>query len=59
MTRQFVACDDGVKLLEHKINTLEINTEAIIDASREVDVEVNTETIKYVDVLSPKCRTKS
>jgi hypothetical protein len=48
MTHQSAACDDGVTLLEHKINTVQINTEALTDASTEVDVEVKTEKTKYV-----------
>jgi hypothetical protein len=42
------ACDDGVNLLEHKLNAIEINTETVTDASKEVGLEVNTEKTKYM-----------
>jgi hypothetical protein len=32
---------------------------ALIDASKEIDLEVNTEKTKYVDVPSPECKEKS
>jgi hypothetical protein len=43
----------------HSINTIKKNTEALLEASREVGLEVNTEKTKYMVVLSPNCRTKS
>jgi hypothetical protein len=37
-----------VNLLGDNINTLKRNTEALIDAKKEVGLEVNTEKAKYI-----------
>jgi hypothetical protein len=52
---------DYVNLLGDNIDTTKKNTETLVDASKEVGLEVNTEKTKYmyVDILSPECRTKS
>jgi hypothetical protein len=44
--RQLLACDD-VNLLGYSIDTIK-NTEALIDTSKEVGVEVNTARSKYM-----------
>jgi hypothetical protein len=38
-------------------NTIKKNTEALLEASRETGLEVNTERTKYIVVSLPKCRT--
>jgi hypothetical protein len=42
-THQLLVCADDVNLLEHDIDTTKKNTESVIDASKEVGLEVNTE----------------
>jgi hypothetical protein len=44
---------DDVNLLDDIIDTIEKNTQSLIDASKEVGLEVNTEKTKYM-VLSPR-----
>jgi hypothetical protein len=39
---------DDVNLLHDNIDTLKKNTQTLIDASKEVGQEVNTEKIKYM-----------
>jgi hypothetical protein len=45
--------------LGQNINTIKKNTEALLDASRELDLEVNIDKTKYACVPSAKCRSKS
>jgi hypothetical protein len=59
---------DDVNLLGDKIDTIKKNMETLIDASKEVGLEVNTKKTKYnmlyiciyvcVAVSSPECRAK-
>jgi hypothetical protein len=47
-------------VLGENINTVKKDTEALLEASREVSLEVNTEKTKYMVMsLPPKCRTAS
>jgi hypothetical protein len=39
---------DDVNLVENNIDTINKNTETLIDASKEVGLEVNTEKTKYM-----------
>jgi hypothetical protein len=50
-----------VNLLGNNTDTIKKNTEALIDASKVVGLEVNAEKIKYIYVAfsSPECRAKS
>jgi hypothetical protein len=50
-THQLLAYDNDVNLLEDNIDTINKTTETAIDASKEVDTEVNIEKSKYILVL--------
>jgi hypothetical protein len=47
-THQLLAYADDVNLLEDSIDTIKKNTETLIDASKEVGLEINVEKIKYM-----------
>jgi hypothetical protein len=57
-THQFLVCADDVNLLGDNIDTINKNTETLIDASKDVGLEVNVEKIKYMLVPHDKCRPK-
>jgi hypothetical protein len=48
MMHQLLVCADDINLLGDNIDTTEKNTETLIDASKEDDLEVSAENIKYV-----------
>jgi hypothetical protein len=47
-THQFLAYADDVNLLEDNVDTIEKDTETLIDANKEVDLEINIEKTKYM-----------
>jgi hypothetical protein len=47
-THQLLAYADDVNLLGDNIDTIEKNTETLIDASKEVGLEINVEKTKYM-----------
>jgi hypothetical protein len=47
-THQLLAYADDVNLLGDNIDTLKKNTETLIDASKEVGLEINVEKTKYM-----------
>jgi hypothetical protein len=47
-THQLLAYADDVNLLGDNIDTINKNTETLIDASKEVGLEVNIEKTKYM-----------
>jgi hypothetical protein len=47
-THQLLLYADDMNLLGDDINTIQINTKTLIDASKEVGVEVNSEKTKYI-----------
>jgi hypothetical protein len=47
-THQLLAYDDDVNLLGDNIDTTEKSTETLIDASKEVGLEINVEKTKHI-----------
>jgi hypothetical protein len=47
-THQLLVYADNVNLLGDNINIIKENTQTLIDASKEVGLEVNTEKTKYM-----------
>jgi hypothetical protein len=47
-THQLLAYADDVNLLGDNIDTIRKNKETLIDASKEVDLEINVEKTKYM-----------
>jgi hypothetical protein len=47
-THQLLVCADDVSLLEYNINTIKKNAGTLIDAGKEVGLEVNAEKSKYM-----------
>jgi hypothetical protein len=47
-THQFLVCADSVNLLSENVDIIKKNTEALLDASKEVGLEVNAEKTRYM-----------
>jgi hypothetical protein len=50
---------DSISILGENVNTLKKDTEALLEASREVSPEVHRENEAYIHVSPPKCRAES
>jgi hypothetical protein len=58
-TNQLLVYADKVNMVGENINIIKKNTEALLETSKEVGLEINTEKTKCIVVLPPECRTKS
>jgi hypothetical protein len=53
-THQFLACADDVNIVGENIDTIQKNTKVLLDASKEVGLEIKPEKTKYM--LVSRCQ---
>jgi hypothetical protein len=47
-THKLLVCDDDINLLGDSLNTVKENSETILEASRDIDLEITAEKAKYI-----------
>jgi hypothetical protein len=58
-TYQLLAYADDINIVAENIDTIKKNAEALLDASKEVGLDMNPEKIKYINVILPEGKTKA